>query len=281
MPPRDAITSPSNPHIRATARLRSAGPRRETGLAIVDGRREIERAAQAGVEIVELFVAADDAARPPEAWIAGIAGRGAVVTHLAERPLERIAFGERNEGTVAVVRWRGIALSETARPQGDSFFRTDAPVLIVEGVEKPGNLGAIIRTADAAGLAGVIAAGGQTDVANPACIRASLGTVFSVPVAEATTAEVIDWCKASQRHVVAATPLGTRPWHEGRLAGPTAIVLGSEAHGLSQAWKDAAAAGRIDLETVHLPMLGLADSLNVSATAAVLAYESLRQKTRR
>jgi TrmH family RNA methyltransferase len=278
MPPRDPITSPSNPHIRATAQLRSAGARRETGLAIVDGRREIERAAKAGIEIVELFVAADDAARPAESWIAAIASCGATVTHLAERPLERIAFGERNEGVVAVVRWRGIALAETARATGGPFFRPDAAVLVVEGVEKPGNLGAIIRTADAAGLAGVIAAGGQTDVANPACIRASLGTVFSVPVAEATTTEAIAWCAASRRHVVAATPNGSRPWHEARLAGPAAIVLGSEAHGLSRAWTDAAASGTIDLETVRLPMLGLADSLNVSATAAVLAYESLRQQ---
>lgn len=278
MPPRDAITSPSNPHIRATARLRSPGARRETGLSIVDGRREIERAAKAGVEIVELFVAADDAARPPEEWIREMASRGATVTQLAERPLERIAFGERNEGVVAVVRWRGIALAETARVEGAPFFRTHAPLFIVEGVEKPGNLGAIIRTADAAGLAGVIAAGGQTDVANPACIRASLGTVFSVPVAEATTTEAIAWCEATRRHVVAATPDGTRPWHEGRLSGPVAIVLGSEANGLSRAWNDAAASGRIDLETVRLPMLGLADSLNVSATAAVLAYESLRQQ---
>jgi TrmH family RNA methyltransferase len=281
MPPRDAITSPSNPHIRAMARLRSAGARRETGLAIVDGRREIERAAKAGVEIVELFVAADEADRPAEAWIAEIASRGATVTHLAERVLDRIAFGERNEGAVAVVRWRGTLLAETARSTGGAFFRADAPLLVVEGVEKPGNLGAIIRTADAAGLAGVIAAGGQTDVANPACIRASLGTVFSVPVAEATTTEAIAWCAAARRHVVAATPTGSRAWHEGRLAGPAAIVLGSEAHGLSQAWNDAAASGEIDLETIRLPMLGLADSLNVSATAAVLAYESLRQQARR
>jgi TrmH family RNA methyltransferase len=238
----------------------------------VDGRREIERAAKAGVEIVELFVAADEADRPAEAWIAEIASRGATVTHLAERVLERIAFGERNEGAVAVVRWRGTLLAETARSTGGAFFRADAPLLVVEGVEKPGNLGAIIRTADAAGLAGVIAAGGQTDVANP---------VFSVPVAEATTTEAIAWCAAARRHVVAATPTGSRAWHEGRLAGPAAIVLGSEAHGLSQAWNDAAASGEIDLETIRLPMLGLADSLNVSATAAVLAYESLRQQARR
>jgi TrmH family RNA methyltransferase len=274
MPPRDAITSPSNPHVRAVARLRSASTRRETGLALVDGLREIERAVQAGVELVELFVAAEPPSRPPEAWIASVSATAGTVTALAARPLEKIAFGERNEGAVAVVRLHG-------RPLAEAAFRADAPVLVVEGLEKPGNLGAILRTCDAAGLAGVIVAGGRTDVANPACIRASLGTVFSVPVAEATIAEAIHWCGATRRHVVAALPAGSRPWHEARLAGGTAIVLGSEADGLSAAWQRAADTGSIDLETVHLPMRGIADSLNVSATAAVLAYEALRQEASR
>jgi TrmH family RNA methyltransferase len=159
----------------------------------------------------------------------------------------------------------------------DVTLAADRPVLVVEGVEKPGNLGAIVRTADAAGLAGVVVCDGGTDAANPAVIRASLGTVFTVPVATATTAETIAWLAAWGRRAVAADPGGGLLWHEARLAGSTAIVLGSEARGLAPAWREAGVGGAIELVTIRLPMRGAADSLNVSATAAILAYEALRQ----
>ena len=272
----ETITSPANPRVRAAAALRDADSRRATGLTLVDGRRECERAAAAGAEIVELFVATDvfTRSRPDSSafadWLGGLAGRGVPVTLLAARPFDRLAFGGRNEGVVAVVRWRAAALAAVT-------FAADRPVLLVEGVEKPGNLGAILRTADAAGLAGVVVCDGRTDPANPAVIRASLGTVFAVPLAVATAAEAIHWCGEHARRVVAATPTGKRLWHEASIAGSTAILLGSEAHGISPAWQEAAAAGRIGLESVRLSMHGIADSLNLSATAAVLAYEAVRQ----
>jgi len=269
--PFEPITSPTNPRVRQAARLRQADARHDTGLTLVDGRRELARAAAAGVEIVEVFL---DAESPPaadrEAWLRELAARGTHVVALARRPFEKIAFGGRNEGIVGVVRF-------AARPLALLRVAADRPVFVIEGVEKPGNLGAILRTADAAGLAGVIACGPGTDPANPAAIRASLGTVFSLPLAVATSPEAIAWCAASGRRVLAATPDGTALWHEARLAGATAIVLGSEAHGLSPAWHEAGATGRFTLETVRLPMQGIADSLNVSAAAAILAYEALRQ----
>lgn len=268
----ETITSPANPRVKQAAKLRAAGERRETGLTLVDGIRELSRAVAAGVEIVEVFVAADaaaDAART--ACLAACADRGAAIVALAPRAFEKIAFGDRDEGIVGVVRFQPRPLSSTA-------FASGRPVLVAEAVEKPGNLGAILRTADAAGLAGVIACDGGTDAANPAAIRASLGTVFSVPLVVATAEETIRWCRASGRRVVAASPEGSRPWHEARLAGDTVIVVGSEAHGLSPAWQAAAEAGTIPLDTVRLPMWGIADSLNVSATVAVLAYEAVRQE---
>ncbi len=275
----ETITSPANPRVKQAAALRSAGDRRQTGLTLVDGLREIARAAAAGVEIVELFAAAEappDAARAAAraACLEACAARGAAVIRLGPRAFEKLAFGDRDEGVVAVIRFR-------PRPLADVAFPTDRPVLVAEGVEKPGNLGAILRTADAAGLAGVIVCAGRTDAANPAVIRASLGTVFSVPLAAATAAEAVAWCRAQKRHVVAATPEGRAAWHEARLAGGTAIVVGSEAEGLSPAWQEAADSGTIQLQTVRLPMRGIADSLNVSATAAVLAYEALRQELTR
>jgi TrmH family RNA methyltransferase len=267
----ERITSTANPRVRQAARLREADERRATGLTLVDGRRELARAVAAGVELVECFVDADgpgDADR--DAWLAELATRGTPVVPLARRPFEKIAFGSRNEGLIGVVRF-------AARPLGSTSFAADRPLLVVEGIEKPGNLGAILRTADAAGLAGVIACDARTDPANPAAIRASLGTVFAVPLAVATTAKTIAWCHRHNRHVIAALPQAATPWHAVHLAGPTALVLGSEAHGLSPAWQVAAAAGTIRFDAVTLPMRGIADSLNVSATAAVLAYEAVRQ----
>jgi TrmH family RNA methyltransferase len=262
--------------VKQAARLRDAGERRTTGLTLVDGVRELSRAIASGIEIVEVFVS-DDAARdraPAEAdrdaCLTACAASGAEVITLGSRAFEKVAFGDRNEGVVGIVRF-------SARPLAEVTFDTGSPVLVAEGVEKPGNLGAILRTADAAGLAGVIACDPRTDIANPATIRASLGTVFSVPVAVATTAETIQWALASGRRVVLATPVGARLWHDVDLCGKTLLVVGSEAEGVSSAWNDAAAAGTIALESVHLPMHGIADSLNVSVTAAVLAYEALRQ----
>ncbi len=272
----ESITSPANPRVKRAAALREAESRRATGLTLVDGRRELARAEAAGSAIVEVFVA-DDAdaigtadAPPLRDWLARLARNGTRIAILSEKAFGRVAFGSRNEGVVGVVRFG-------PRPLGGVVFTADRPVLVVEGVEKPGNLGGIVRTADAAGLGGVIAASPRTDVANPAVIRASLGTVFSMPLATATTGEPLAWCRGQARRVVAATPRGRRLWHEADLRGGVAILLGSEAHGISSEWADAG----LDFETVRLPMHGLADSLNLSATAAVFAYEADRQRDAR
>jgi RNA methyltransferase, TrmH family len=271
----ETITSPANPRVKEAAALRAADARRSSGLTLVDGRRELARAEAAGVEIRDVFVAAEATsaadASALTAWLGRLAARGTRVTALAERAFERVAFGSRDEGVVGVVRFGARALADTT-------FATDRPLFVIEGAEKPGNLGAIVRTADAAGLAGVVVCDGRTDVANPAVIRASLGTVFAMPMATATTAATIEWCRRTRRRVVAATPEGRRAWHEADLRGGCAILLGSEAHGISPAWTTGAG---LVLETVRLPMHGLADSLNLSATAAVLAYEAVRQRDSR
>jgi TrmH family RNA methyltransferase len=275
----ESITSPANPRLKRAAALRDADERRATGLTLVDGRRELARAAASGVEIVEVFVDARRLDDPPAAefgtrladWLGTLAAAGTQVVTAAERAFERVAFGGRNEGVVGVVRFGATPLAAVS-------VHRDRAVFIIEGVEKPGNLGAILRTADAAGLGGVLVCDARTDVANPAVIRASLGTAFAMPLATCSTAEAIDWCRAHERPVVAATPTGARLWHEADLRGGVAIVLGSEAHGLSAAWAAAATAGGIRVDSVRLPMHGRADSLNLSATAAVLAYESVRQR---
>jgi TrmH family RNA methyltransferase len=167
---------------------------------------------------------------------------------------------------VAVVRTPPTDLARLA-PGEESL------VVVVEAVEKPGNLGAILRTADGAGVDAVIAADPRTDLFNPNAIRASLGTVFTRPVAAAPTAEVLAWLADRGIRPVAARVDAERPYTDADLRGPVALVLGSEAEGLREAWDDAG------VEPVRIPMHGTADSLNVSVAAAVLLYEAVRQRT--
>lgn len=262
-----SISSPANPRIKAAVRLRERRERAETGLTLVDGAREIARAVVAGIVVETAFVA-PGLLRTPESHEALEALRtGAVeVAEVSEAVLARLAFGDRSDGIVAVIRIPPTGIERLDLP-------SDPLVVVVEGVEKPGNLGAVLRSADGAGADAVIAAGPGTDLFNPNTIRASLGTIFSVPLATAGVSEARAWLVHRGIRIVAARVDGTVRFGEGDLTGPLAIVLGSEAAGLSDAWEGPG------VEAVALPMRGVGDSLNVSATAAVLLYEALRQRS--
>jgi TrmH family RNA methyltransferase len=264
------LTSTANPRVKAVVRLRDRRERDATGLAIVDGVREIRRAMDAGVQVVEAF-AAESLATSAEATalLAALAAAGQPLTFVSEPVLVRIAFGDRTDGIVAVVRMPRPTLADIPLPAPPAT----ALVAVVEGVEKPGNLGAILRSADGAGLDAVIAADPRTDLANPNVIRASLGTIFARPVVEATTADTIAWLRGKGLTIVAARVDGAIDYADQDFRGPVAIVLGAEADGLTAAWRES------DVRAVRLPMLGVADSLNVSATAAVLFYEARRQRS--
>lgn len=257
-----AIDSPANPRIKAALALRERRDRERTGLTLVDGGRESLRAIEAGAEVVEAFactsmVVTDEGRRALELL-------GVAVTELSRRAFERLAYGDRADGIVLVVRTPGTGLDAVVLP--------DAPLVVVtEDVEKPGNVGAILRSADATGASAVIAVGG-TDLYNPNVIRASIGTAFSVPVAAAPAGEVLEWLRANRLRIVASRVDAADLHVDVDLTGPLAIVLGSEVRGLSDAWQAA------DIGAVRLPMLGAADSLNVSAAAAVLLYEAWRQR---
>ncbi len=260
------ITSLQNPRVKAAVRLRARQERDETGLTIVDGARELRRAIAAGVAVVEAFVCPDDV-RSEEAReaVAALPATGARLWPVSPEVLGKVAFGERAEGVVAVVRIPSLSLVLLELP--------DDPLIgVVEGVEKPGNLGAVLRSADGAGLDALIAADPLTDPFNPNTIRASLGTVFHVPLATATTTATLTWLRDLSIRIVATRVDADRLYTDVDLRGPLAIVLGSEAAGLSGAW-DAP-----DVEPVRLPMSGIADSLNVSAAAAAIFYEARRQR---
>jgi TrmH family RNA methyltransferase len=262
------ITSRTNPRVVEVAGLRDRRTRERLGLTVVDGAREVGRAIDAGATVVEAFVC--------EPRLAGAEARAALDaleahhiprTAVNESVLEKIAFGDRSEGVLATVRIPDLGLDHLTLPP-------DPLVVIVEGVEKPGNLGAILRSADGAGVDALIAASPRTDLFNPNAIRASAGTIFHVPLASAPSTEVLAWATASGVRLVAARVGARRSYTESDLRGPVAIVVGAEADGLTEVWDGAA------VEPVGIPMLGLADSLNVSVATAVLLYEARRQRDR-
>ncbi|HEX6868137.1 MAG TPA: TrmH family RNA methyltransferase [Candidatus Limnocylindrales bacterium] len=260
------ITSPANPRVSAAAALRHRRARERAGLTLIDGARELRRALDGGVEVVEAFVCEPQLAGPDgRAAFDALRALGVAIRPVTEAVLAKVAFGERAEGLVAVVRIPATDLARLALPEG-------ALVVVIEGVEKPGNLGAVLRSADGAGADAVIAASPRTDIYNPNTIRASAGTAFALQLAAAPTADVLAWLHTEGFRIVAARVDGATSYLDIDLTGRVAIALGTEADGLSDAW-----AGD-DIVAARLPMLGVADSLNVSVTAAVLLYEARRQR---
>jgi TrmH family RNA methyltransferase len=262
------IESPSNPRVRAAAALRERRDRASTGRTLVDGARESRRALEAGARVVTAFTCPDRLVSEDGLVALELAReRGADLIELSSRAFEKLAYGDRADGIVIVVEVPPTDLASI-----DLAGIGHPPLVVVtEGLEKPGNLGAILRSADGAGADALIAIGG-TDLFNPNVVRASVGTIFSVPIAAATRAAARAWLRDHGLRVVTARVDAERLHAEADLTGPLAIVLGSEAEGLSDAWLGP------DVEAVRLPMLGIADSLNVSVAAAVLLYEARRQR---
>jgi TrmH family RNA methyltransferase len=264
------LTSTANPRFRAALSLRDRRERARHGRLLVDGVREVARALDAGVALVEIFVAPGASPEPAvDAVVARAAGFGIPIVPVTAGLLSRLAYGERASGIVAVASAPATSLEALRLP-------AEAPIVgILEDVEKPGNLGAVCRSADGAGLDALIAAGttaAPADPWNPNAVRASLGTVFTMPFAVASTGSVLAWLRDRGLRVVAARVEGSVPYSEADLRGPVALVLGSEATGLTEAWSGA------DVTAVRLPMRGRADSLNVAAAAAILFYEARRQR---
>jgi TrmH family RNA methyltransferase len=262
------ITSLQNRRVKDAVRLRDRRGRERQGRFVIDGARELCRAIEGGVELDEVFWCEPlCASQPSKAALAAARASGATVISVTPDVFAKLAFGDRVEGLVGVGRTPQRTLADSAQTLPDRPL-----VTVLEGVEKPGNVGAVVRSADAAGMAAVILADAGTDVFNPNAIRASLGALFTLPVCSATTGETLAWLREQGLQIVAARVDGGVPHIEVDFTRPTAIVLGSEATGLSDLWR------ADDVVAVRLPMRGVMDSLNVSATAAVLFYEALRQR---
>ncbi len=259
------ITSTHNPRVKQAAKLRQRRAREEQGRFVIDGVREVTRAIAAGVHLVEVFVC-ESLCQSDErrAAVEHARASGAELLRVTPAVFEKLAFGERAEGLIAVAETPSKSLADLRLP-------ANPLVAVLEGVEKPGNVGAILRTADGAGVSALIVADGGTDLFNPNTVRASLGTIFSVPICAAAGNEVRHWLRDQSLQVFTARVDAELDYTQADLTCAAAIVLGSESQGLSAEW------GK-DVTPIRVPMLGAADSLNVSAAAAVLLYEARRQR---
>ena len=260
------IASLQNPRIKAIGRLRRRTHRDDDQSMIIEGYREVKRALENRYLPTELFhcPALYQGSNEPE-----LVGRcheaGATVFECTVEVFSKITYRDRPEGILAVAPALHRTLADLTVPA--------APLLVVaEAIEKPGNLGTILRSADAAGVHGVIVCDKCTDINNPNVVRASIGTLFTVPLAEADSPAAIEWLKARDIKILAATPHATQEFFDVDLRTGIAIVLGTEQYGLSTHWLEAA-----DLK-VRIPMSGQADSLNVASAATILMFEAVRQR---
>ena len=234
---------------------------------IVEGYRECRRALDSGYRPRAIFHCPECYLKNENepALVEDCARLGAEVYSCTRTCFAKIAYKERPDGLLMVGPHVSVRLSDLKLPE-------NALVIVTEAIEKPGNLGTILRSADAAKVAAVIVCDRTTDVHNPNVVRASTGTMFSVPVVEATSDEALAFLKEHGFRILAATPHAEKLHFEVDLTGNVAIALGAEQYGLTAKWMDGA-----ELR-VRIPMLGLADSLNVSAAATILVYEAVRQR---
>jgi len=256
------ITSPQNQRIKHVVALQQKSSlRREEGLFVVEGQREIEHCMASGYEVVEVFTV--DGLRFTV---------DSPVTRVSPQVYEKMAYRGSTEGMIAIVKAKDHSISSVNR----KLLSVNNPLVVVlESVEKPGNLGAILRSADAANVDAVIVCDPLTDLYNPNLIRASIGAIFTVPTAVCTSEECIAFLKERKIKILTAQLQDSYEYYNYDMRQATAIVMGTESTGLTQQWREAADAH------IRIPMLGRLDSLNVSVSAAILMYEAVRQRKKK
>jgi len=260
------ITSLDNQRIKDIVKLVDRKERNETGLTVIDGIREVTRAFEAGAQLTEIYVCPEYfETKGDQGFLARLTAKDIPIAEITREVFHKIAFGDRREGIVAVCRPEPKQLA-------DLKLSKKPLVVVVENVEKPGNLGAIVRTCDGAAVDALLVADSRTDIYNPNVIRSSLGAVFSVPIVQGAGEEILQFLLDNEIKVVATSPAGEKVYANANLREPVAIVVGSEQEGLNDFWM------RHSHAQVRIPMHGRADSLNVSITTAIIIYEALRQR---
>ena len=303
----ELITSAQNPKLKRLLALQEKSRlRRSEGVFVVEGRRELEHCVAAGFEIEAVFVCPEiyagqdnppsgvrpsDSPHHPFGTVPPLSNRRCYVPqgdnpaqrtarhsarreavggqssifHISKDLYEKVAYRGSTEGIIAEVKAKYLTLDDLA-------LKDNPLVMVLEGVEKPGNLGAVLRSADAAGADAVIICDPLTDLYNPNLIRASIGAIFTVPVVCCSSEEAIAFLKARGIRILTAQLQDSSPYYDVDMTCGTALVMGTEATGLPPVWRIAADAH------ILIPMLGRLDSLNVSVSAAILLYEAVRQR---
>lgn len=261
------ITSLQNPRVKEVVKLARRSHRDDAGLLLVEGYRELKRALDNRWTPAELFYCPElYLGKNEPALVEQGRAAGATLYECTETVFQKMAYRDRPEGVLAVGPQVRHAL-------GDLRIKSSLPLIVAaEAIEKPGNLGTILRSADAAGVDAVIVCDRCTDINNPNVVRASIGTVFALPVVEASSEEALEWFKKNGLQVVAASPHAEKEYTAADLTRGTAFIVGSEQYGLSERWMNGADA------KVRIPMLGQADSLNVAAATTILLFEAVRQR---
>ena len=260
----ERITSSQNPKIKNLKRLEKASERKEQNLILIEGLREIVLAHRAGYEIESLFVCDEILKVQKEYSIKEI--RNAKSEFQISKPVyDSLAYRETTEGVIA-----------TAKPKNHSLenlqLKKNPLLLVIEAVEKPGNLGAMLRTCDAADVDAIIICDAKTDVYNPNTIRSSVGTVFTNQIAVCETKQAIEYLKKNSITTFAAELNAPQSHYKKNFRLPSAVVVGTEAAGLSSEWLTGAD------ERIKIPMLGKIDSLNVSVSAGIILFVAVRQR---
>ena len=267
----EVITSAQNPKIKDLLALQEKSRERRTkGLFVVEGRRELQHCIESGFEPQTLFICREIISDKDFDAILGtieenFCGLTVQIIEIAQHLYDKVAYRGGTEGVIAELKCREMNL-ESLR------LKENPLVVVLESVEKPGNLGAVLRSADASGVDAVIVCDPLTDMYNPNLIRSSIGAIFTVPVAAATSEETIKWLKSKNIKIYTAQLQDSEWYYDTDMKGGTAIVMGTEATGLTDTWRKAADAH------IKIPMLGRLDSLNVSVSAAILMFEAVRQR---
>lgn len=257
------ITSPQNPFIKSLVQLQEkAKARRQSGTFLIEGQREIELARKGGYEIeIVLFLPE----MLSEQQVKSLAGRHTEIIEISREVYQKLAYRDTTEGVIAIAKNKSLLL------EGLNLGENPL-ILVAESPEKPGNLGAMLRTADAAKLDAVIIADPKSDMYNPNIVRSSVGCLFTNQVATGSTEEVIAFLKAKNISIYCATLQDSAEYHTQDYTTPTALVVGTEATGLTAPWREAAK------KNIIIPMQGEIDSMNVSVAAAILIFEAKRQR---
>ncbi|MBQ8464116.1 MAG: RNA methyltransferase [Prevotella sp.] len=260
----DIISSAQNPRVkRLLALQQKSSERRKTGLFVVEGRRELEHCLAAGYEVDTIFVSEERFDEQSPALREAFAVTPLITLHPSL--YERVAYRGGTEGVIAIVRARPLTLT-------DLRLSEHPLVVVLESVEKPGNLGAILRSADAARADAVIVCDPLTDLYNPNLIRSSIGAIFTVPCVACTSAECIAFLQQRGIRILTAQLQDSHLYYDTDMTLGTALVMGTESTGLTPQWRQAADAH------IRIPMLGRLDSLNVSVSTAILLFEAVRQR---